>query len=242
MIDKYDLNARLYPMVLFYMPILLLGILFSFEFDKYMHLLTGFGIIGALSYLVKQFGRDAGEIKEQALWASWGGPPCAQLLRWRNTVINVNTKKRYHDKLQALCPVDVRPDPDFENTRPAEADSVYDAWTKFLISKTRDKKKYTLLFIENMNYGFRRNLWGLKTYALSLLSALMILTYLYYAITTKNYSPRDFSVLFIIAQTGLALLVCFWSFFVNAKWVKVPAFAFAERLLESMENLKKEKN
>lgn len=241
MIDKYDLNARLYPITLFYMPILLLGILFSFQFDKYSHLLAGFGIIGALSYLIKQFSRDAGQIKEQALWALWGGPPCTQLLRWGNTVINVNTKKRYHDRLQALCPVDVKPDVDFEDNYPAEADSAYEAWTKFLISKTRDKKKYALLFIENMNYGFRRNLWGLKTYALRLLSTLMILTYLYEAITAKNYNPAGFSSLFFIAEAGLVALMCWWCFLINANWVKVPAFAYAERLLESVENLKKEK-
>jgi len=240
--DKYNLNARLYPMVLFYMPVLLLAILFSFQFDKYSHLLASVGILGALSYLIKQIGRDAGKTKEKKLWDSWGGAPTTQLLRWRNTTIDVNTKKRYHVQLQAACPVTNDPDPKLEASSPEEADVAYQAWVKFLIAKTRDTKKYPLLFSENINYGFRRNLWGLKRYAIGLLLILMGLTYLYYTIRTKVYSPLNFPLLFIVAEAGLAALICLWVFIVTASWVKIPAFAYAERLLESVESLKKEKN
>jgi hypothetical protein len=239
--DKYNLNARFYPMVLFYMPVVLLAILFSFHFDNYKHLLTSFGVLGALSYFIKQIGRDAGKTREPSLWRSWDGAPTTQLLRWRNTAIDPNTKKRYHDRLQALCPVDEIPDPQLENNDPAKADEAYQAWAKFLITKTRDTKKYPLLFKENISYGFRRNLWGLKRYAIGLLILLMLITYMYEAISAKIFNPLDLPALFLEAELALAFLICFWVFIVKPSWVRIPANAYAERLLEAIENLKKEK-
>jgi hypothetical protein len=61
-------------------------------------------------------------------------------LRWSNTRLDNNTKKRYHQELQRVCPVPTPPDEIIEAASPTEADSVYQSWTKYLISQTRDKK------------------------------------------------------------------------------------------------------
>src|SRR2546426_4811456 len=45
---------------------------------------------------------------------------------------------------------------------PPAADVVYEACGAFLRDKTRDQKKFPLVFEENCNYGLRRNLWGMK--------------------------------------------------------------------------------
>jgi hypothetical protein len=240
-VDRYSLNARFYPMVLFYMPVLLLGALFSFQFDKYTHLLTSLGILGALSFFLQQIGRDPGKKKEKALWQSWGGAPSTQLLRWQDSTIDANTKKRYHLKLQELCKLDIVPDENFEKAHPQEADVAYQSWVKFLITKTRDTKKFSLLFTENISYGFRRNMWGLKPYAISLLIILMITTYGYYGFTKKAFNPVAFPFTFFIAEGGLQILLWTWAIKVKQQWVRLPANAYAERLLEAIENLKKEK-
>ncbi len=235
--DKYSLNARIYPIVIFYMPAVILAVLFSLKFDKYVHLFTSFGIVGALSYLFSQLGRDGGKKKEKELWKSWGGAPTTQLLRWRNTEINLNTKKRYHSKLNALCSLDNLPDLNFEQSNPDEADEAYQAWTKFLISKTRDNKKFSVLFKDNMNYGFRRNLWGMKTYAISLIIILMASTFVYYWVTTNTPNVILYPTEFIIAEGILLVILLFWVFVINKNWIKVPAFAYAERLLETVEEI-----
>lgn len=235
--DRYSLNARIYPIVIFYMPAIILAVLFSLKFDKYIHLFTSFGIVGALSYLFSQLGRDGGKTKEKELWKSWGGAPTTQLLRWSNTEININTKKRYHNKLSTLCTLDNLPDANFERSNPNEADEAYQAWTKFLISKTRDNKKFSVLFKDNMNYGFRRNLWGMKNYALSLIVILMAGTFIYYWVTTKSPDPTLYPVEFIIAEGILLVILLFWVFIINKNWIKVPAFAYAERLLETVEEI-----
>ena len=41
---------------------------------------------------------------------------------------------------------------------PVAADEAYEAVTKILIQRTRDKKRFSLLFGELINYGFRESL------------------------------------------------------------------------------------
>lgn len=235
--DRYSLNARIYPVVIFYMPAIILAVLFTLKFDKYVHLFTSFGIVGALSYLFSQLGRDGGKRKEKELWKYWEGAPTTQLLRWSNNEINVNIKKRYHNKLINLCPVDNIPDPAYERTNPNDADDIYQYWTKFLISKTRDTQKFSVLFKDNMNYGFRRNLWGMKNYSILLVLILMIGTYGYYWLTTKSINASLYPLEFLIAESILLVILLFWVLIINKSWIKVPAYAYAERLLEATEEL-----
>ena len=49
-----------------------------------------------------------------------------------------------------------------EANNPAGSDSVYMSATKWLLSQTRDTKVYSLLFQQNINYGYRRNMLGLR--------------------------------------------------------------------------------
>ncbi len=235
--DRYSLNARIYPVVIFYMPAIILAVLFSFKFESYVHLLTSFGIVGALSYLFSQLGRDGGKKREKYLWKSWGGAPTIQLLRWRDTEININTKKRYHSKLNSVCALDIIPDVNFEQNNPEEADDAYQAWTKFLISKTRDNKKFSVLFKENINYGFRRNLWGMKAYSLTLIFVLMVATFLYYNISFHTFDIFLYPMEFIIAEILLLIILLLWIFIITRNWIKLPAFAYAERLLEASEEI-----
>ncbi|HCN82983.1 MAG TPA: hypothetical protein DIT07_05085 [Sphingobacteriaceae bacterium] len=193
--------------------------------------------MGAMSYLMAQIGRDAGKIKEKELWRSWGGCPSVQFFRWSNSEINSNTKKRYHLKMQTLFQSDVNPDPTFEAVDPTSADEVYQAWTTYLISQTRDIKKYSLLFKENMSYGFRRNLWGLKPYSIALLFLIMGITYCYYCITAQSYNPISYNFLFFIAEGLLLILILLWTLIITPKWIKITSFGYAERLLETIETL-----
>jgi hypothetical protein len=235
--DKYTRNARIYPMLIFYLPVVVISLIFSLHFEKISQLLISFGVMSALTYMMGQIGRDGGKVKEKELWASWGGCPSIQLFRWRNMEIDANTKKRYHLKMQNLCRVDNFPNPTVEAADPAAADGVYNAWTKYLISKTRDTTKYALLFKENVSYGFRRNLWGLKPYAISLLILIMGITYGYFYWTTKKANPMEYGKLFFFAEAILVALILLWSFIVTRKWIKIPSYGYAERLLETIESL-----
>ncbi|MBK7913910.1 MAG: hypothetical protein IPJ80_10475 [Saprospiraceae bacterium] len=168
MIDNYALKARIYPVLIFLAPLILYGCLYSIEFKTITYVVYSALFTGALTYLFSQLGRDQGKAREPSLWTDWGGAPSVQILRWSNSLLDSHTKQRYHQKLQSLCPVQNIPDPNYERTNPSESDEIYKAWGKYLISHTRDCKKYSLLLKENINYGFRRNLWGLRSFAIAL--------------------------------------------------------------------------
>ncbi len=235
--NRYNLTARVFPMLLFYLPVLSLAILFSVEIEKKIHVLTSFGLIAALSYFNAQLGRKGGKEREANLWVSWGGPPTTQLLRWADQRLDVNTKKRYHFKLQALCPVQPFPTAAVEAGDRDGADAAYAGWIRFLISQTRDTKKFDLLFSENINYGFWRNLWGLKRAALMIILLLAAGVYLYFSFINQGLNPLNFDRLFFIAEGILVFIALLWAFIVTENSIKIPAFAYAERLLEATNSL-----
>jgi hypothetical protein len=237
MFDNYTLKARFYPVIILFSPIIVIGVFYSFQFESIIMLLSSLGFLGALTYLFSQLGRDRGYHKQTYLWNSWGGAPTIQILRFRDAHIDQHTKKRYHQKLQSLCPVDSLPDKSYEELNPAIADEVYQTWTKFMISKTRDVKSFPLLLKDNTSYGFRRNLWGLKSIGLALCISLLISNYLFWLIKTKKSNPFLLPESFIYSTIALTIILSFWIVIVNSKWVKVPAFSYAERLFETLETL-----
>ena len=130
----------------------------------------------------------------------------------------------------------VVPTKEMESSSPEICDEIYSGWVKYLISKTRDTKKFNLLFAENINYGFRRNSLGLKPFALIVLILLFagIL-----AVNCWNYKALNFKDSNSLIATGILILpLYYWLFIVNENWVKIPAFAYAERLVETIEEIK----
>ncbi len=237
MFDNYTLKARFYPVIILFIPVLITGAFYSFEFKSVVHVLTSLGIFGALTYLFSQLGRDQGKIKEPALWKGWGGCPSVQLLRLNNQVINRHTKFRYHQKLQILCPLSVIPDVALEASDPAAADDVYMAWNKYLISKTRDGEKFSLLLKDNTSYGFRRNLWGLKRHAITIIIFLMLGNYAFGGLKMKGWNLMRFNDNFKYSSLALTGILVFWILIVTKKWVRITAFSYAERLCETTELL-----
>jgi hypothetical protein len=237
MIDTYSLRARVYPVVIFLFPVLIISAAYSIEFSTYVGLFSSFGLFGVLSYLLSQLGRDRGKQKEPALWQYWGGAPTSQILSFSNNKIDPHTKSRYHNKLQQLCPVNPVPTEAIERTNSFTTNESYKAWTKFLISKTRSIKDYPLLFKDNTSYGFRRNLWGLKIHSIIFICILMVLNYVIWMIKLDNFNPVSFPNSFIISCLLLLMLLIFWMIIVTRSWVKIPAFSYAERLLEATETL-----
>jgi hypothetical protein len=106
--------------------------------------------------------RDAGKKREQSLFASWGGMPSVAIFRHRDPRIDGITKYRYHKTLGGLVEGAKAPSVANEEADPSAADRVYQAWSTYLRVNTRDTKKYSRLFQENVSYGYRRNLWGLR--------------------------------------------------------------------------------
>ena len=119
-----------------------------------------------LSYFLSQIASDFGKRLEPALWKSWGGPPTTRFLRHDNDEFNPATRERVHERLRALG-LDI-PTTDQEKADRSRALDLYASAVDELRRLTRDTDRFPLVYKGNAEYGFRRNLLGLKTFGVTL--------------------------------------------------------------------------
>lgn len=233
--DTYSLRARVTPVFVVLIPVIIAVTAWVPEGLSLKFGSAAVIVSVGLSMLVGQFGRDFGKRKEPALWKSWGGPPTTQFLRHRDRKFNSVIRNRYHRCLKKLRPDLKIPTPEQEAKDAMGADQIYGAASRYLISVTRDTKKFPLIFKENVNYGFRRNLWGLKPVGLSMvaLSTLICALRLWVSYQTHT-TPSVESVSGIVINFALFLL---WVFWITPSTVRIAAEAYAERLLEACEQV-----
>lgn len=236
--DRYSITARLYPMIIFYLPFAVVGILVTFwDLNQNLHFTVPAGAMGVLAYLAAQIGRDGGKRKEPKLWEEWGGAPTSQLFRWSNGHLDRHTKARNHAKMHTICHVGHVTDEPYESSNTVLVDEAYRSWVRHIISNTRDTNKYPLIFKENMAYGFRRNLWGLKPISVLLICILALSTYGFFALKAGAWTIATYQQVFFIAEGFLLICLVCWLFLIRKKWIKIPAFAYADRLHEAINNL-----
>ena len=233
--DAYNLRARVAPVFVVLIPGIIAVTAWAPEALSLKLGSAAVIVSVGLSMLVAQLGRDYGKRKEHELWKSWDGPPTTQFLRHRNTKFNAVLRNRYHSRLRKLRPDLKIPTLEQEARDLDAADQIYAAATRYLIGQTRDTEKFPLIFNENVNYGFRRNLWGLKPFGLviSTLGALVCIarSWLVYQ---NNHSISAESLGGLVISLALVLV---WLFWVTPSTVRIAAEAYAERLLEATEKL-----
>lgn len=233
--DSYDRKARLYPALLVVLPIALeVGAAVSIKASTVESAVSTLVSCGG-AFLLTQLARDRGKRGESSLFNQWGGMPSVAILRHRDQRIDPITKDRYHKKLSTLVKGTRAPSAVMETTNPGLSDDTYNAWCTYLRTHTRDTKKYALLFQENVNYGYRRNVWGLRRFGLttSALSLLVSSGWGYVVYKASGHVQGEFIISALIALSFLL----FWGAIVSPAWVQIPANAYAERLIETVEHL-----
>lgn len=231
-VDPYEFRARLQPVLLVAMPMALATMVFFEDFSLFQILIGVLGYLGFTTFL-SQLARDQGKQKEPRLFEHWGGRPTTQLLRHRSKLLSEPQRKRYHNALDKLVADVDLPSSQEELNAPVKADEAFDVCVAFLREKTRDKTQFPLVAQENINYGFRRNLWGMKPAGI-VLAAIGLIASIVGAIWFSNSSISLVSIVAILVN---ALMVVAWLFRINPEWVKTPAFVYAERLLASCDTL-----
>lgn len=234
--NTYIRRARLQPALIVALPVAVATLAF------FPSGLVGWGTVwGAFvlcggTALLAQVARDRGKIKEKGLFASWNGKPSVRLLRHHGSANKIVLARR-HGVLQQLIGSTRIPNSTEEASDPVAADHVYDACTAILIDQTRKKADFPLVFEENCNYGFRRNLWGMKPIGLptsvagaSSIIALLVTNYLH----GLAFDPLA-ATCFVVDL----LLLLGWLAWFTPNWVRIAAEAYAERLLESCEAIRR---
>lgn len=231
--NVYVRKARIYPVLILFFPVLVVFAFYVIGYEKYFHFFSSAVAYAVLTFFFANLGRDKGKMKEKELWKNWGGIPTTQILRYSNNYLDNITKERYHKKLGELLSDVKIPTKKSEIKKPDKSDEFYTSGVNILRTKTRDKTKYPLVFTENVNYGFRRNLWGLKSIAI-VESVIFILSHFGYMLYDYFVNSQTFSINSIILLGVLVFVLLLWIFWINTNWVKIAAFAYAERLLETL--------
>jgi beta-lactamase superfamily II metal-dependent hydrolase len=217
--DEYALRARLAPtLVVVVIPVM--GFLCWLPTFSTTQLTLAAALSTVLVAIFSQIGRDQGKALQPKLYAAWGGQPSVQLLRHRPRLLAKETRERYRHKLESLTPPVRLPSEIEEIADPDGADVRYDSLCLFLRDTTRSKSAYPLVFAENVNYGFRRNLLGMKRAGIALTLAGAVSAVL---ATILGMKPDGFDLPPVPAVAAVlnAVLLSWWIVRINSEWVRL---------------------
>jgi hypothetical protein len=231
--DTYTWSARIAPLGVVVSPIFVLASSAAVVDAPVPY--GALAIASVLFVLAGQLGRDAGKRIQPELWNKWGGPPTLQRMRFRNA-ISGDKVRRLHERVAVVTLMKLPTDAE-ERDDPAGSDELYEEALASLRELTRDHQQFQLLFHENVNYGFRRNLLGLRPLGIGISVLALAGSVAFFLIPGGSTGHRVVGdgISAVYAALVLAILVAV----VNADWVRAAAEEYADRLLASTEQLRR---
>lgn len=233
--DQYDRNARLKPALLVILPAALAVV--ALTPDAVLGWSGGIALIvqAGGSFLLAQIVGDIGKKKEPKLFAYFGGRPTELLLSHEHAPNRVVLAER-HRRLAKLLPKLKIPTADAEKKDPKAALDIYTACVDKIRGMARaDKVKFPDVHRENIHYGFRRNLWAVKPFGLSITAVAATVVCADMAGSLMSHEPLHLAQPVIVVINVLLLVA--WIFVVTRTWVKRAAMLYTDRLLETLDVL-----
>jgi hypothetical protein len=227
--DPYSRQARLYPALLSLLPPLVMIIAW------YPDVVSGVGTTivtiaascGAL-YALGMFSRALGKKREKQLLTKWGGWPTTIWLRHRSSFLQPQTLARYHKFLAEHVPGLALPSAEDEARDPKLADQQYASAVEWLKEQARGKD-FPLVDKENAEYGFRRNVLGMKPVAVAACAAALVFSAAAIGISYGDFISVPRIVLAAVAFNIIGLVG--WLLFVRDRWVREAGDQYARALL-----------
>lgn len=232
-LDSYDLNARLKPALFAVLPALLVVAVWSPTVWTVSGGLLGLFVTCGSTYLMSRVARYLGRRVEEDMIAADGPLPSVRALRHRDTILDGQTKARYHAYLRLRGIL--LPSAEQELLDPVAADGDYASASKHLLELTRDRKRFPLIFKENVDYGFRRNAVGLRGIALAIIILALAFNTVGFALQLFQGGGANWAA--VALELVLIACLCAWTFVVNLDFVRDAAVAYAIRLLAACEGL-----
>ena len=227
--DTYSFRARVLPVYLTLAPVVLL---LAAVVPEGLRLPIGGAaalVFAPISFFLGQVGADFGKRLEKSLWTNWGAPPTTRFLRHGNHEFNEVTRGRVHAKLRQLgLHVPTRAEQEHDQTA---ADTHYQSCTEDLIRRTRDAKKFPLVFKGLTEYGFRRNLLGMKVFGV-FLTFVGVAGSAWSTYTAWN-ATTELPAVSLVAGLISAGLLLGWLVWVTERTVKLSADRYARFLFEA---------
>lgn len=237
--DIYTVKARLAPALVIALPIgMALGSWLPSDQESWGLLSTGINSF-ALMALLSQLAHSPGKRLEKKLFKEWGGMPSALILSYAHTELSHISLHRYHTRLRELIPgIELPNSADEERNDLDKFMLQYESASDWLRATTRDREKFRLVFAELVNYGYRRNLLGLKPHGIIAWSLGFIICGLRVLSPILPWSlATGWNWLAITYTPCCMIMILVWLIVVLKKWVKPVAFQYGKQLVEAVDLL-----
>nr|WP_314481822.1 hypothetical protein [uncultured Pseudomonas sp.] len=231
--DTYSLKARVFPAIIAGLPTLaLLFIIVPWDhlgISQAVAALMGFILVFAFADMARHRGKN--------IQVKLGSGETPEQWHRKNSDISETSKNIFRPYMAIQLKHDA-PTATEESFEPTKANDFYRAANAWLRERTRDTQKFSMLFGENITYGFRRNLLGLKYIAITcnILVLAFSLGVLYYPHAYFLTLPRLDEKLVII-MAAVFLHTVYMIFAVNKKAVLEASRAYGRQLILSCETL-----
>lgn len=220
--DRYERKARLLPALIVALPLAIAaGTAGAMTADWYSAL--GFGALmeGVVGVGLAHLARIPGTRLEKNLCQKWGGLPTRRWLRPSDTTISEQQKSRWRGAIRTLTGLTL---PATVGTKSeADIDKLLDDAVRQLRHRLRDDPASGMVRTHNEDYGFARNLAGLRW------------VWLLFALTGAAVSGFAFSAghghPVALAAGGIIVLIASVSAFALPSYVSHCADRYAEALL-----------
>lgn len=233
-LDGYTLRARLAPAIIAAAPAFaFVALLISWSRFSVSNVIATVGLT-VLLFALSDFARGRGKRIEPEIFRSLGGKPSITMLRYSDDTFDPPTKARYLSFLAGKISESV-PTEDDERQDPAAVDAFYERCGAWLRENTRDAKKFSILFNENVSYGYRRNLFALKWSALGLNLLIVLLCVATLTIGGPFASLDSLKSRIVVVFVVAAIHALYIGFAVNRGSLAESARSYARQLILSCE-------
>jgi hypothetical protein len=231
--DKYEMRARVFPGLLACLPIAVL--VSTFGWKRYPAIAVVIGLIVAAggTYVMSLIVRHLGRSIQPGLWARWGGPPTTRFLRQRETDGNPVKRTAWRAAVEKATDTELLV-ADGETANPELADQTIEAAVGQL-TRLGQSADYPLIREENINYGFERNLYGVRWYGRGISLACCALFALALAVGTVHLGGEKVANSALVAGLIVdGLFLIGWIFIPSLSRAKDAADRYATQLLDSV--------
>ena len=233
-LDSYSIRARLFPAILALTPAIVFVLIGASWTDPGLPEALTAVAIGVLFVGFADFARRLGKRAERQIFAATGGRPTNTTLRRTDGTLDARMKDRFRSFIAGQIE-EVAPGEQTELESPGSVNDFYQRCNVWLRENTRDTEKYHVLFSENISYGFRRNLYGLRSAALTVNIATLAAAITIWAAKWEvlGVTDRQLSVVVVLA----ACHALFFLFFATRGSVMDASHTYGRQLTLSCEQL-----
>jgi hypothetical protein len=231
-LDKYERQARLVPGLLALLPVAVTVTALGLRQAPVVSVVVSLLSISGGPVLLADTVRSLGLTAQDQLWSSWDGAPTTIALRLRESTMNVVQRDIWRAAVEKVAGVKLASGRS-ESTNPDRADQTIEAAVSRIRELTRDDPRFYVVQAENRGYGFRRNLYGVRTLGriVSMLGLLTILGFIFWPLINGNHPALQTA--YVLGAVVDAFIAIGWYVMPSSVWVRQAGDKYAYQLLQA---------